>query len=196
MAQVDDVAAAVLAHTDPVTAMKLQKLVYYVQSWHLAEFGEAAFEDPIEAWTDGPVVRRLFAQHHGQREVRAWRSGDPAALPARVRKIAERVSATYGQCSAEALSQIAHRELPWREARGDVEPSAPSDAVIDPETMAQFYRRQRGGSAERMVRYAVASARLEGAEEPTPEELDMLLSVAEGRVDVNDAIAEVLAPYR
>lgn len=42
--------------------MKLQKLVYYAQAWHLAFFGRALFEEDIEAWPHGPVVRDLYIQ--------------------------------------------------------------------------------------------------------------------------------------
>lgn len=196
MALVDDVAAAVLARTGPVTAMQLQKFVYYVQAWHLAEYDELAFGEPIEAWKDGPVVRRLFERHRGQRSVRSWLAGNPAALPRTVMRIVDRVVRTYGQLTGDQLSDIAHRELPWRQARGRTPATWRSNEEIDPETMREFYRRQAGGSAEHMVRYAVASARLEGASDPSPEELETLLAVAEGRVEVEEAIAEVLAPYR
>jgi len=196
MAPVDDVAAAVLARTGPVTAMQLQKLVYYVQAWHLAEHDQPAFDEPIEAWKDGPVVRRLFERHRGRRTVGNWPAGNAAELPHTVQEIVDRVARVYGRLTGDQLSDLAHRELPWRQARGRTPDARRSNATIDPATMRDFYRRQAGGSAETMVRYAVASARLEGASEPSREELDTLLAVAEGRVEVEQALAEVLAPYR
>ena len=39
-----------------VSNLKLQKLLYYVQGFHLAVFGEPLFEEEIEAWMYGPVV--------------------------------------------------------------------------------------------------------------------------------------------
>ena len=35
---------------DPVTNLKLQKLLYYVQGWHLALKGQPAFPERLEAW--------------------------------------------------------------------------------------------------------------------------------------------------
>jgi uncharacterized phage-associated protein len=36
-------------------AMRLQKLLYYVQAWHLAVTDEPLFPEQIKAWKDGPV---------------------------------------------------------------------------------------------------------------------------------------------
>jgi uncharacterized phage-associated protein len=43
-----------------LTHLKLQKLLYYAQGWHLAFFDVPLFEDPIEAWRHGPVVGSLY----------------------------------------------------------------------------------------------------------------------------------------
>ncbi|MDR1165980.1 MAG: DUF4065 domain-containing protein [Deltaproteobacteria bacterium] len=40
--------------------MKLQKLLYFAQGWHLAYFDFPLFEDPIEAWKYGPVVSSVY----------------------------------------------------------------------------------------------------------------------------------------
>ena len=52
-----------------ITNLKLQKLVYYAQAWHLALFDEPLFDDPIEAWVHGPVVSSLYSKfpEHRQR---------------------------------------------------------------------------------------------------------------------------------
>lgn len=45
---------------DPLTNMKLQKLLYYAQGWHLALKGDALFDERIEAWPHGPVVPPVY----------------------------------------------------------------------------------------------------------------------------------------
>ncbi len=65
MSTADDVARYVLDR-HAMTAMKMQKLVYYAQAWTLARTGEPLFDEPIEAWVNGPVVRALYDQHRGQ----------------------------------------------------------------------------------------------------------------------------------
>jgi len=65
MANVFDVARYILKHTGPVTAWKLQKLVYYSQAWSLVWDVRPLFPERIEAWANGPVCPELYAQHRG-----------------------------------------------------------------------------------------------------------------------------------
>ncbi len=47
----------------PCDQMKLYKLVYYAHAWYLANFdGRPLFEEDIEAWPHGPVVRDLYIE--------------------------------------------------------------------------------------------------------------------------------------
>lgn len=64
-ATVFDVAEYILEQYGEMTAMKLQKLVYYCQAWHLAWDGEPLFRESIEAWANGPVVPALYEAHRG-----------------------------------------------------------------------------------------------------------------------------------
>src|SRR5687767_3016196 len=43
-----------------VTQMKLQKLVYFAQGYHLAKFGTPLLKENFEAWTYGPVVPEIY----------------------------------------------------------------------------------------------------------------------------------------
>ena len=54
-----------------MTAMKLQKLVYYCQAWHLAWEGRALFPEAIQAWASGPVCPELYVLHQGYFTVQA-----------------------------------------------------------------------------------------------------------------------------
>lgn len=52
-----------LANNTPendLTNLKLQKLLYYTQGKYLAQTGEPAFNDKIEAWKYGPVVPDVY----------------------------------------------------------------------------------------------------------------------------------------
>ena len=86
MAKVVDVAAYVLQERGPMTAWKLQKLVYYCQAWSLVWEETALFEEPIEAWANGPVVRALYDLHKGEFQLKhLWNEdgekvGEPDAL--------------------------------------------------------------------------------------------------------------------
>ena len=45
---------------DPVSNLKLQKLLYYVQGWSLALDNKPAFQDRLEAWVHGPVQSSVY----------------------------------------------------------------------------------------------------------------------------------------
>ncbi|MGR5987198.1 Panacea domain-containing protein [Bacillus sanguinis] len=50
-----------------ITHLKLQKLAYYAQAWHLALNGidQPLFKDKIEAWVHGPVCPSLYSVFKG-----------------------------------------------------------------------------------------------------------------------------------
>jgi len=55
-----DVAAHLLTLKPDVTREGLQALLYYAQAWSLLWDGVPIFDDPIEAWAQGPVVRSVW----------------------------------------------------------------------------------------------------------------------------------------
>lgn len=47
----------------PVSHLKLQKLLYFVQGVMLMEYGKTAFDEEIEAWMYGPVVYDVYREY-------------------------------------------------------------------------------------------------------------------------------------
>lgn len=44
-----------------INPLKLQKLLYYVQAWHISKFNkEILFDTLPEAWVNGPVYREVY----------------------------------------------------------------------------------------------------------------------------------------
>src|SRR5687767_401361 len=80
MVSAHDVAAYILMEHGPLSAMKLQKLVYYSQAWSLVWDDRQLFREPVEAWANGPVVRELYERHRGQFELHEWPWGNAAVL--------------------------------------------------------------------------------------------------------------------
>lgn len=142
MANVHDVAALILECAGPVDAMKLEKLAYYSQAWHVAITGEPLFEQPIEAWRDGPVVYELWDRHRQRRVVRHW-DGRPDAVQGLSRNIVALVCTQYQSLSGDELSELTHAEAPWKLAREGLAPAARSRSVIQPRWMADYYREHR-----------------------------------------------------
>ena len=191
MAAADDVADAILGALGPMTAKKLEKLVYYSQAWHLAWHREPLFDDVIEAWIEGPVVRHLYEQHAKQYNVHEWRTGRRNRLSPRERDTIAWVVSHYGGFTAEALSRMTHHEAPWLVARAGAPTNAPSQNPISQDLMASFYARQQLDS-ETAVQMAAASASLEGVDLDA-EWQDKLRDVADGRLSMEDLVREAIA---
>lgn len=139
MASVHDVAAYLVQRCGPMSTMKLQKLVYYCQAWHLVWDEEPMFPERIEAWANGPVVYELFNKHRGEFSVESWPYGDPANLTQTQRATADVVVDDYAALSGRQLSYLTHTEGPWRTARGDLPATAWSRNEITPESLQDYY---------------------------------------------------------
>ncbi len=46
----------------PIDQLKLQKLIFYAHAWHLAVKGVPLFEEEVEAWPWGPVIRSVYSE--------------------------------------------------------------------------------------------------------------------------------------
>src|SRR5687767_12251858 len=100
-----------------MTAMKLQKLLYYSQAWALVWDEKPLFRARIEAWANGPVVREAYDVHRGQFRVALWPKGHPDHLEPWQRETVDAVLRFYGDKTSQWLSELTHSEAPWREAR-------------------------------------------------------------------------------
>ncbi|HUR80668.1 MAG TPA: type II toxin-antitoxin system antitoxin SocA domain-containing protein [Thermoanaerobaculia bacterium] len=139
MATAHDVAAYILKKRGKMTAMKLQKLVYYSQAWSLVWDDRALFRERIEAWVNGPVVRSLYEAHRGQYEVKTWPKGDADKLDDKARETVDAVLKFYGDKASQWLSDLTHSEEPWRAARRGLAPTEPCGNEISHASMAEYY---------------------------------------------------------
>ena len=64
--------------------MKLQKMLYYQQGFHLAMFGTPLFDEDMEAWMYGPlcllfiiITSPMVVPAYGRRMTGIWRSQTP-----------------------------------------------------------------------------------------------------------------------
>jgi uncharacterized phage-associated protein len=138
MASVHDVAAYILTQYGSMTAMKLQKLVYYCQAWSLVWDEKPIFPEKIEAWANGPVVRELYERHRGMFRVSEW-DGNPDALTADEKETVEAVLRFYGKYPSMELSNMTHKESPWRDAREGMHSAQRGDEEITHAAMAEYY---------------------------------------------------------
>jgi uncharacterized phage-associated protein len=139
MADVFDVAQFIIAERGELSAMKLQKLVYYSQAWHIVWSDNALFENRIEAWKDGPVCPDLWKEHANMFRVAGIPRGSVDNLNDRERRSITNVLNFYGDKSAQWLSDLTHSEDPWLDARRDAAPGERSNAEITHASMMEYY---------------------------------------------------------
>jgi len=136
MVSVFDVASYILQQRGAMSAMKLQKLVYFAYGWYLAITGERLLDERVEAWQWGPVIPSLYS------EFKAYGSGPITDLaaeysfqgtkmtfqyprigsddPARddfARRVIAKVWNIYGRYSGIQLSEMTHAaNSPWSQS--------------------------------------------------------------------------------
>lgn len=140
MATVHDVAAYVLLKGGRMTAMKLQKLLYYSQAWSLVWDDKPLFRSRIEAWANGPVVPDVYKVHRGAFLVgKSWPKGDASLLDKDAKETVDAVLRFYGDKTSLWLSNLSHQESPWRDARKGIAPGERCENEITHASMAEYY---------------------------------------------------------
>jgi len=139
MADVFDVAQYILQKQSAMTAMKLQKLVYYSQAWSLVWDEKPLFSEKIEAWANGPVVRELFGLHRGQFIVDSIERGDVNNLTQEEKETIDAVLDFYSGKNAQWLSDLTHIEAPWLEARKGIPDGDNCENEITLSSMHEYY---------------------------------------------------------
>lgn len=134
MATAFDVAQYIVDRQGPVTSMKLQKLVYYSQAWSTVWNDDVLFNERIEAWDNGPVVRPLWEANRGQFRVAQVPGADVSNISASQADVIDRVLEFYGDKDAQWLSDLTHLEDPWKDAFG-----VGKNTEITPEALSKYY---------------------------------------------------------
>lgn len=126
---------------DLLSHLRLQKLLYYAQGWHLGIFGRPLFPTCIEAWTNGPVVRELFSRFADYKNavIPPEDVSDPVGLSEAERVFIRSVWDRYKDLSASGLLRKSHDEPPWQQARGGLPDNVKSDAEITQESMRAYF---------------------------------------------------------
>ncbi len=128
-----------------ITNLKLQKLMYYSQSLHLALRGTRLFDGEFQAWVHGPVLVELYNDY----KVYKWNPisrEDLLDSHEKIRnnineeslKILDIVVDEYFGLTAYELERMTHSEEPWRIARKGLAPDEPSTEIIKDEWMIKY----------------------------------------------------------
>lgn len=127
-----------------VSHLKLQKLVYYIDAWHLVYYDQPLIKEDFEAWVHGPVLRDVW-NHYKDKSILNTTLNIEEHIdisdyiyPEQIELIND-VLDEYGDKTAYYLECLTHHEEPWRKARMDCAPSDRCDVVINKKTMKEYY---------------------------------------------------------
>lgn len=103
---------------DLISNLKLQKLLYYAQGFHLALHGEPLFAERIMAWTHGPVVSEVYHYYkqYGSGPIPGPEDVKIEVYDERTSQFLDEIFRIFGQFSAWKLRNMTHSEPPWRAA--------------------------------------------------------------------------------
>ncbi len=116
-----DISNKIIANTninpgETISNLKLQKLLYYTQGFFIAVFDRKLFEEPIEAWQYGPVVREAYLhfKDFGSSSISLQEDVKIINLAQDEDELFKEVMEEYGQFSAVKLMNMTHEESPWK----------------------------------------------------------------------------------
>lgn len=144
-----------------VSPLKLQKILYYTQSWYMVFFGRnnTLFKCQPKAWVNGPVYPVIFQEYKNKVDGMCDHlhasdfDCDEDKLADEAKKLAmqmnlskeemeciDSVVTLYGSKSQNQLIFMTHSEQPWAEQREGLSPFDYSNRDISFDTMYNYYK--------------------------------------------------------
>jgi uncharacterized phage-associated protein len=131
----------------PITNLKLHRLVYYAQAWHLAILKRELISENFEAWVNGPIIPVLFKQylHFGWKPIirEDLKEGISDVLLKTfgpdTQQLLEDVIYEYFGIDTYELEKLVTNEDPWLLTRGGIPEDQPSNKIIEKEIMRNYY---------------------------------------------------------
>ncbi|WP_373845414.1 Panacea domain-containing protein [Clostridium sp.] len=119
----------------PISNLQLQKILYYVQGEFMKKNdGETLFQDNIEAWQYGPVVRDVYYAFNNYSSSNIITRQDRIELDECVKDIINPVIDSKSKLSAWDLVKETHLQFPWQDTYDGTK-----NKIITEEKMRKFF---------------------------------------------------------
>lgn len=129
-----------------LSVLKLHKLAYYAQAWHLAITGAALFDGKFQAWVHGPISRSLYDRFSAAHIIYDQVDLGDIAPGFAISELSEPhqrhlddILAAYAHFSCPELTEMVRAEDPWLAARGNARPAERCETDISEGLMRRFY---------------------------------------------------------
>lgn len=150
--KVSTLSGYLLKYFGPMSHLKLQKLLYYCQAYHLAYFEKPLFEEDFEAWVHGPVCRSVYNTLKGKSVLYSDVTYSEYDFDAETElktvisssqfEVVNDVLNSLSDWSGAELEKATHDEAPWNIARGDLSPNKSCNNIISKDSMLEFYKNE------------------------------------------------------
>ena len=123
-----------------ITPLKLQKILYYAQGYHLAMFNKALFNEDFQAWAHGPANPDIYNlyKHYGFSSIDKP-NGSVPTLDKTLTDFLYDIWNTFGIYDGKYLEELTHTEEPWLKARSGYKPGESCNNIITKESMQIFF---------------------------------------------------------
>lgn len=152
----------------PIDNLKLQKLTYYCQGYHLAIYKEPAFDGEIRAWSHGPVVPELYAAYRefGSACIVYQEEQDYfSKISESAQHIVDWVLETYGKVGSWTLRNKTHQERPWL-SHYDSVTCKPDNKTISHDELKSFFQENLAAAQDTYLASLLDSVESEAIEIP------------------------------
>lgn len=120
--------------------LKLQKLLFYAQAWHLAIEEKPLFDEDFQAWIAGPIQPEVYYRFEPYKWYPIKEYPDKVELPPKIEEMLIDAIGEYGLCQAYYLETTIKSEDPWLNARGGIPENEDGAAIISKEDMQTYYK--------------------------------------------------------
>ena len=141
VSKVDEVIDYLLYKCEDITALALQKALYYIQGFYYAFVDGFLFAEDCEAWVHGPVYREIYnrysSYHFDLIEIND--EFDVSVFTDSEKAVIDSVIQNFCCYSGKVLERFTHSETPWLKTRGNLPADAHSDRIISKELIGEYF---------------------------------------------------------
>jgi uncharacterized phage-associated protein len=100
--------------SNPITNEQLQKILYYIQGEYIALYGEAIFENIIEAWDIGPVIPDIYCKYYDYLSAPITGIRANRELFEEDKELIAEIAKSKSFIEIDKLTQMIKNEFPWK----------------------------------------------------------------------------------
>lgn len=146
---------------NPPTQMKLQKLIFYAHGWYLGLTEKPLIDEPIEAWTYGPVIPTVYHtfKTYGRTPISAEGTeivfsdskiscvAPELEADEFVTALIDKIWEIYGKFSGTQLSELTHKDgTPWSIVAKNYGGDPPRNVPISNELIKRFFQKKKSSN--------------------------------------------------